>query len=435
MDRQGNSPDETMEAQENHPKRPGKKLITPVLAWFLITMILANTAARMVFVLLPLYMRDELGASISQVGLTFTLANILPLLLQIFGGWLSDTIGRLRTIAIGAVVATFGYIGFAIAPTWEWIIVALLLEYVSGSLVGPSFGAFIADQSSDENRTKLFGIINSIYQVVGIIGPLLGGYIAYNFGFAPLMTIGATGYGIAAVLRVWMAVSSRFSEKRSAATSKQLSFAEFKRSIGTMVTMVISGGILTWIFITDGVRDISFSLASQLEPLYLADIGQLNEQQIGGLSSISNIAMVLVMAPAGWLAAKISERKTIMLGFFVQFTGFVIFLIAGNFLGFAVSWFTLGIGFALVSPSYDSLISKAVPEENRGLAYGLFWTSVSLLALPAPYLGGILWDRFTPRTPFIITTIVVLLSILPVWFKFKLPDKQAKPRGTNAIVT
>jgi MFS family permease len=89
----------------------------------------------------------------------------------------------------------------------------------------------------------------------------------------------------------------------------------------------------------------------------------------------------------------------------------------------------------LVSPSYDSLISKAVPEENRGLAYGLFWTSVSLLALPAPYLGGILWDRFTPRTPFIITTIVVLLSILPVWFKFKLPDKQAKPRGTNAIVT
>ena len=53
-----------------------------------------------------------------------------------------------------------------------------------------------------------------------------------------------------------------------------------------------------------------------------------------------------------------------------------------------------------IPPNYDSLISKAVPEENRGLAYGLFWTSISLLALPAPYIGGLLWDNFTPRTPF-----------------------------------
>ena len=135
-----------MNAQGSAP--PTQKLFTPIIIWFLITMILANTASRMVFLLLPLYMRDELGASISEVGLVYTLANILPLVLQIFGGWLSDTIGRLRTIAIGAVVATFGYIGFAIAPSWQWIIVALLLEYVSGSLVGPSFGAFIATTPS-----------------------------------------------------------------------------------------------------------------------------------------------------------------------------------------------------------------------------------------------------------------------------------------------
>ena len=408
----------------------GKKgLITPVIAWFLVTMILANTASRMIFVLLPLYMRDELGASISQVGLVFTLSNILPLLLQIFGGWLSDTIGRLRTIAIGAVVATFGYIGFAIAPAWQWIIVALVLEYVSGSLVGPSYGAFIADQSTEDNRTKLFGIINSIYQVVGIIGPILGGYIAYNFGYRSLMICGAVGYGIAAVLRVWMAVTPRFQEKQQESTSEKLTFDSFKNSVRMMLGMVLGGGILTWIFITDGVRDISFNMANQLEPLYLVDIGGLNEQQIGTLSSFFNVAMMLVMAPAGWLAARIGERKTIIAGFLVQFVGFLVFLLAGNFSTFASAWLILGIGFALVGPSYDSLISKVVPEENRGLAYGLFWTSISLLALPAPYIGGLLWDRFTPRTPFIITTIVVLLSVIPVWFKFRLPQNP-KPDET-----
>jgi MFS family permease len=191
-----------------------------------------------------------------------------------------------------------------------------------------------------------------------------------------------------------------------------------------MLGMVLGGGILTWIFITDGVRDISFNMANQFEPLYLVDIGGLNEQQIGILSSFFNVAMMLVMAPAGWLAAQIGERRTIIAGFLVQFIGFLVFLLAGNFAAFATAWLILGTGFALVGPSYDSLISKVVPEENRGLAYGLFWTSISLLALPAPYIGGLLWDRFTPRTPFIITTIVVLLSVIPVWLKFRLPESR-----------
>ncbi len=413
--------------------KPDKqRLITPILAWFLITMILANTASRMVFVLLPVYMRDELGASISQVGLVYTLANILPLLLQIFGGWLSDTIGRLRTIAIGAGIATFGYIGFAIAPTWQWIIAALLLEYVSGSLVGPSFGAFIADQSSEENRTKLFGTINGIYQVVGIIGPLLGGFIAYNYGYQPLMVSAALIYGTAAALRVWMALTPRFRDKQIETAAEHFNFAGFRKSLGTMLGMVIGGGILTWIFITDGVRDISFNMIHQLEPLYLIDIGGLNEQQVGSLSSVFNIALAALMAPAGWLAARISERKAIIAGFAVQFVGFAIFLFAGGFIGFAAAWFILGAGFALVMPSYDSLISKAVPEQNRGLAYGLFWTSISLLALPAPYLGGLLWDRFTPRTPFALTAVVVLLSIIPVWFKFRVPQEQTDAQSAAA---
>jgi MFS family permease len=222
-----------------------------------------------------------------------------------------------------------------------------------------------------------------------------------------------------------MALTPRFRQTEKTASSEGFNFAGFKKSVVVMLGMVVSGGILTWIFITDGIRDISFNLANQLEPLYLADIGGLNEQQIGVLSSFFNVAMMIAFIPAGWLASKISERKTIIFGFLVQFIGFVVFLISSGFSGFAVSWFVLGIGFALVGPSFDSLISKAVPEQNRGLAYGLFWTSISLLALPAPYLGGLLWDRFTPRTPFIITTVVVMLSIIPVWFKFRLPEPKA----------
>ena len=241
---------------------PKKRLITPGLVWFLITMILANFASRMAFVLLPVYINEELGASMRQVGLVFFLANIVPLGLQIFGGWLSDTIGRLPTIAIGAVIATFGYFGMAVAPNWQWMIVALMLEYISRLFSRAQASARTSPTNpGPEDRTKAFGTITSIYQIVGILGPPAGGWLASQYGFTTLLTISASIYGFAAVLRIWMALTPRFKEKSREEAKEDLSFSGFRKSLSTMLGMVIGGGVLTWIFITDGIHDISFMLS------------------------------------------------------------------------------------------------------------------------------------------------------------------------------
>ncbi|MCU0486603.1 MAG: hypothetical protein MUC85_10910, partial [Anaerolineales bacterium] len=61
------------------------------LRWFLFAMILANIAGQMAYSMLSLYLID-LGASVGQVGLVFTVASLVPMALQIFGGWFSDTV-------------------------------------------------------------------------------------------------------------------------------------------------------------------------------------------------------------------------------------------------------------------------------------------------------------------------------------------------------
>src|SRR5690606_17555097 len=83
-------------------------LLTPMLLLFMLAMILANTGGSMYGPLEALYLK-ELGAGITQIGLFYTISQIVPLLLQILGGWLSDSIGRLRAIAIGSVVGVFVY--------------------------------------------------------------------------------------------------------------------------------------------------------------------------------------------------------------------------------------------------------------------------------------------------------------------------------------
>ena len=66
-------------------------LLTPLLRRFMFAMVLANIAGSMYSILLPIYL-TELGASMVQVGLVFTLSSVVILILQIFGGWISDSI-------------------------------------------------------------------------------------------------------------------------------------------------------------------------------------------------------------------------------------------------------------------------------------------------------------------------------------------------------
>jgi MFS family permease len=94
-----------------------------------------------------------------------------------------------------------------------------------------------------------------------------------------------------------------------------------------------------------------------------------------------------------------------------------------GFWGYAGVWALFGLGAGMMSPAYNSLISKAVPEKLRGTAFGFFGTSLGLVSLPAPWAGGQLWERYSPRLPFYVTGLAALGSVIPAWLKFKLPRR------------
>jgi len=397
---------------------PNPPLLSPVLLLFLLAMILANIGRGMYDGLLPLYLQD-LGASVTQIGLFFTIAQVIPLALQILGGWLSDTLGRLRAVAIGSVVGILTYVFLLIAPSWEWVLWAAATASITGALIGPSFDAFVAEQSSEHNRARVFGLTQAIFSIVSVIGPALGGFMAERFGFRIMLLAAAALYLVATGLRVGMARRAA----RTAGpqhTAPALSLQSLKDNLGLMFGMLLSGGVITWILITDGVRDISFALSFNFMPIYQQQIGGLTLTEIGLLNSIFGLFTMLTFIPGGWLADKKGERVGIVIGFVSIFVALQAFILSTNFLSFAASWAVAGIGVGIMSPAYQSLISKAVPEKVRGTAFGLFSTSLGLVSLPAPAIGALLWDRLGPWVPFAITAWVSLMSIVPAWLKFKL---------------
>ena len=94
----------------------------------------------------------------------------------------------------------------------------------------------------------------------------------------------------------------------------------------------------------------------------------------------------------------------------LQCLSLVIFLRVGDFVGFAASALILGLGIGTMIPAFDSLISKAIPEKMRGIAFGVFGASIGLISLPAPWLGAKLWELTSAQTPFIITALALMQS-------------------------
>jgi MFS family permease len=409
-----------------------RRLLSPLLLWFIGTMILANIAAMMIFPLESLYVQ-ELGASVEQVGLFFTIAAIVPLLFQVFGGWLSDVIGRLQAIAIGSVGGVLAYLFYIFAPSWGWLLPASVLSAMAGAFVAPSFQAFIAEESTEETRGRVYGITTSMFLVVSVIGPLLGGAIAQGLSFTTMYIVAGCLYAAAALIRVLMArYASRKDQKEGESTAEKPSLGGFKKSLLAVMGLVISGGVVTWIFISDGVRDVAFSLVGRLMPLYLENEIGLSLFQISALQSVTAVVAMVLMSPAGWLSDKKGERVSIVGGFAAISIGWVVFLMGSHFWHFILSRVVVGVGWALIEPAYNSLISKVVPEKLRGTAFGLFSTSLGLISLPAPWIGARLWEGVSPIFPFYVP-LVAMVAMLPVmWIKFKLPPDRAEGTEEDA---
>ena len=420
---------ESLEGESTMTDKTKTPLITRQLAIFLSAMFFIEASRSMTTVQVPVYLR-ELGADIRQIGFFFTVSLIFPFLLRIFGGWVSDSIGRLRAMRIGSITGVLTYVVFAISPSWQVALLAPAMLAVATALTIPSYYAYIADHTAEDTRGRVFGFAETTRTLAWIFSPPLGGLLGQNLGYRAMFVAATLVAAVAAIIFV---VLTRARPTAQASLEDGVDLASLRDSLRQMVVLAVSGGLITWILITDGARDSALKISFDLMPVYLTDIAGLTKRELGLLDGVFGIAWVVTSYPAGWLVDKTSERLNIVLGIAVQLLSMLIFVATSSFWGFALSWILLGIGGATLEPAYSSLIAKGVPQKVRGIMYGLVATSLGLLTLPFPWIGGQLWDRLSPKAPFLITVALGSLALIPAWTKLILPkgEEELEPAPVN----
>ncbi len=147
-------------------------------------------------------------------------------------------------------------------------------------------------------------------------------------------------------------------------------------------------------------------------PFYMEN--DLGMKDVLLLQGIYSITIVVLEIPSGYFADVLGRRKTLLLGSFFGFFGFLTYSLSFGFWGFLVAEMILGFGQSMISGAdsamlYDSLAD--MKKEKQYMKYEGRITSIGNIAeAVAGTLGGLL-AGISLRTPYIGQTIIALLAI------------------------
>jgi DHA2 family multidrug resistance protein len=131
------------------------------------------------------------------------------------------------------------------------------------------------------------------------------------------------------------------------------------------------------------------------------------------------IAAAIAMTSVGWLGSVLGHRNTYLLGLII-FTVFSAICGQATSIGMMnVARFCQGIGEGIVVPIGMIILCEVFPEEERGLALGVYGLGASCAPALGPTLGGIITEHLSWRWVFYVNLpigiIGAFLTLVVLW--------------------
>ena len=365
-------------------KKPGKGSLLVIF----LTVFIDLLGFGIVLPLLPIYAdqfsTDERGV---QLGILMASFSAMQFLFAPVWGRVSDRIGRRPVIMIGLAGSVVFYTLFGLATVWKSFSL-LLFTRIGAGIAGATIAtaqAYIADTTTLEKRSKGMALIGMAFGFGFTLGPLLGFAAVGKGDPGPLPGyIAAVLSAIALVLAWFQLPESRNYDQPSEAKTRLFDFGGFREAIGTRSIMPL--------FLASFICVFSFAnFETTLSLLVKGKTGAPFEFSFGQVFlTYAFIGLVLALVQGvivRRLAGKVPEKHLAMAGAIIQILGFGLVILgirSANVWMLFVSFSCVTSGFALLSPSLNSLISRRTDPAKQGRILGVGQSVNSLARIFGP---------------------------------------------------
>jgi len=305
---------------------------------------------------------------------------------------LSDSIGRRPVLLVGLAGSTVFYSLFGVA-TAMLSLPLLFVTRIGAGIAGATIStaqAYIADSTPLEGRTKGMALIGAAFGLGFTFGPLLGA--AALWGPGPISASPWPGYlagalsGTALLLAIFMLPESRHLEHADATARHRFSLDALVDALRTPSV----GELLATSFISV----VAFGgFESTLSLLLKSDQHGFGFDLKNVLYVFAFIGLVLSIVQGGIvrrLSGRVAEHRLALIGGALTIAGFVVLQIAARSTSVPLLFLAATIevsGFAFITPSLQSLISRRSDPEKQGGIMGVSQSVSALARIAAPMIA------------------------------------------------
>jgi MFS family permease len=339
--------------------------------------------------ILPQLAEQEFGVSSKTAIFSFIVAfGITKAICNYFTGRLANKIERKNLLIIGWIFALPVPFILIYANDWNWIIFANILLGINQGLTWSMAVIMKIDLVGSKKRGLAVGINEFAgYVSVGIVA-FLTGYIANIYGVRPYPFYLGIGFSILGLL---LSVFFVKDTKNHVKNESQESKIPLLNNI--FLDTTIRHQSLSGITQAGLVNNLNDGMTWGLLPLFLLS-KHFSPTQIGVLVAIYPMVWGLSQLFTGKLSDIYSKKMLLFWGMILQAIAIFSLVWADSFLHFAIIGVTLGLGTAMVYPTFINAIADYTHPTQRAESLGTFrfWRDLGY-AIGAIFTG-ILADNF-----------------------------------------
>lgn len=272
--------------------------------------------------------------------------------------------------------AAVDYAIMATAPFLWVLYIGRIVAGITGA-TGAVAGAYIADITDGDERARHFGFMSACFGFGMVAGPVLGGLMGGFSPHAPFFAAAALN-GLNFLTGCFLLPESHKGERRPLRREALNPLASFRWARG----MTVVAALMAVFFIMQLVGQVP----AALWVIFGEDRFHWDATTIGislaAFGILHSLAQAMITGP---VAARLGERRALMLGMIADGTGYILLAFATR------GWMAFPIMVLLASggigmPALQAMLSRQVDEERQGQLQGSLAALTSLTSIVGPLL-------------------------------------------------
>jgi MFS family permease len=364
----------------------------------------------------PQFAELKFGVGSKTAILSFiTVFGITKAITNYYTGRLANKLGRRNLLLFGWLLAIPIPFMLIYAHIWSWVIIANILLGISQGLTWSSTVVMKIDLVGEKDRGLAMGLNEFAgYFAVGVVA-FITGYVANAYGISPYpfyigIFISFVGFILTAL---WVNDTSNFVQKESesdntAPLNRIFIETTFKNKTLSSVTQA---GL---------INNLNDGMIWGLLPIFLFSLN-FDNKHIGVITAIYPTVWGIGQLFTGKMSDHVSKKAMLFWGMLLQGIAILLIPFSSNFYVLASISAILGIGTALVYPTFLSTIAQATNPKQRAESIGTFRLWRDLGYAIGAIISGITADLFGVAYAMVFIGILTILSSLII--KFRMPEQ------------